>query len=1586
MATRAYVILEEKGFFKVIYNHSSGYFDDLGLVLFDKYKTRHQVEALIERGNAHSIAYDDYYDKDDDKHWNALAIREIEEDAHEGWIEYLYWFDKNDTWQAKGLRGENAESDWKPLQAILLPYILKNLTRELKSLKLPNDNLDWKRKKTIGNVPSLSATNAIESIRQKLNQVYDAFVKKYGNLGSKDIALLREDADWELVAALENEGKKADIFSQRITYAQTIPTTAENLQDAFRISINYKAKVDVDYIASLLNMDSSEVENLLTTQSFSQVIGTESVERPLVFRNPRNGLLEDAEEYLSGEVRVKLALARTVAEEDSRYRINVPHLEKAQPVELTLDEIKFNLGSSWIPSEVIEDFVYKTLGIKCKITLRRLAESSSWDLELHSNYDGKNRITSKNKFYGLYLSSDERTSTYYIEQDGEQVAIERDQPAISNKLGHDLVQSCLNNKTEQIRRYKIDGKGKVMYREVSGKQVAVMEQDDELTNVIQTKKATLQREFKSFVINNAEEYVVKLEEIYNKHFNDNVKRIWTIPDIEVYPGANPKIKLRPHQKRGVKRCTSGSGFGGFHGVGSGKTFTIITSAMELRRLGLARKPMIVAQNATIEQFIAEARKLYPNAKILAPTIRDGVKLKMNNGKIEADENTLQKALLTRKDRLRNFAKIATGDWDMIILPQSQFDLIGDDPKRRQAYILERVQEAEESYEKAVAEKNKTLANRLRAKIDKYNEQIGEAQLEMMQNEALTQKANAGPKVKDIARKNIRTENRLLRQADRKEDTILYFEQMGIDALLIDEFHAYKRLGFETQMQNIKGIDTAGSKRAFSVMLKIMHIYEKLGAERNVSGWTGTPISNTMAEMWTMMKYLSPATLKKHYAEYFDEFAQNFGEIIQSFEMDAGGRYKLVNRFAKYNNLPELLGMWHKFADVVLSQEVLGKSKDMDAETYLKNFNPAESIPLLKEQTRVNANGKVEKYRGFTAVNIPKSKQQAKQIKIFRGILEWYDELEGKDKKRFTHVPLLLFNYARRATVDLRLLPDSMRDVPYLFNNVADDLNKANACAEKAFEIYQSENKRGRKTAQLLFCDSFKREEPSYEQINKDGTPKMIEVFNVYVAIRDKLIALGVPSKEIVIINDIPDNKREQLFQSVNDGIIRFLLGSTERMGVGVNVQEKLIALHHIDAPLRPMDFEQRNGRIIRQKNTNPEIDVLTYGIEKTMDAVAYSRLRIKQTFIDQVMSGKITGRSTEDELEDGEGFFASLSATLTGSTTAVDLLEAQKRKQAAEAEASFEEGQKVRQSKELAKQRALLTAYEYRLPILQGFADEIRNATAKGDDRFTIRTITVNGKTYSEDFKKTVKEKQVKYKTSEILEEFVMKPLYTEVIEKFDLAWKNKDSIRNLNAHLTIELNGMQVEVSAQTAESVSNDKSRTKWQKIDKIESVYIIWTFYFVRQNESIFSFFRDSGEVMFWDASGLQANLHTFLRQIVEKEVSNMQDKAKNARREIQSLSKAVEDTSRMKQLNDELFALDKKVHELQQILIAETRQAKEEEKDLEGLFGFNYRSLAGLVKMDAELCGDVGIYTLPKYSKKTDLGRLIRELRSLRVPKS
>lgn len=977
-----------------------------------------------------------------------------------------------------------------------------------------------------------------EPIRKELNKQYDAFAKKYGTLNRNKALdnILVEDFERYLPLSLENvkkvpsaTGKSSvyqvvkgkGILEKRISYPVKEPSKADNLQDAVNISRSYRGAIDIPYISQLIAKSEEDVIDDILRDG-------------VAYRDPLTGGLVDKGTYLSGNVKEKLEEARTAAERDQAFEKNVEELINVQPEIIRFGDISYRLGTPWIPTEFIDKFAEDVLGLS--------DTGLNFVSVLNEYVTGKSISVADYAKAGIYKT---------------------------DRLGTiNLFEAALNQRKPKVYDEIKNGEQKIRVVNEAETQAAaekVMEISDKFIEYIDGQKA----------------FHKELERIYNDKYNNFRLKEYDLPAFEHYPNSNTEITLRAHQMKAVQRSLGESTLYA-HQVGTGKTFTMITTAMEMRRLGIARKPMIVVQNATLEDFVKDFYKLYPSANVLAP------------GKDERSAD----------NRRRLFNLIATGDFDAIIIPQSFMQFIPDDEGRKKELIQQKIEE----YEKVIeATENESLRRRLEKEVAGLQDQLEGVEKPKKRS------------VKDRAKAENRIKAKMERQLDRKTDDVLTFEQMGIDALFIDEAHNYKKIGFVSKMSNVKGIDTTASQRANSLLLKARWVQEKNNG-RNVILATGTPITNTMAEVWTMMNFVAPDILEAYNIKTFDEFATTFGTVEPSLEFTATGNFKIAERFKSYVNVPELVKAFRSHADVVLTEDV-------------EEFKEDSSIPKLRDGVMTN-------------IVIDKNEDLEDVMQVLISELERFSKMSGKEKRRMSALPLVVFTKAKQAAIDLRLLNPSFADNPN---------SKTNQVVSNVVKLYNESN--AEKGAQLIFCDSYQSpgEQPKMDLFDYDpNTPR----FNLYEDIKQKLIALGIPAKEIAIINNYDGERRKGLFEKVRSGDVRILLGSTEKMGVGVNVQDRLYGLHHIDAPVRPMDFEQRNGRILRQGNNyalwGKPVNIVTYGVQGTLDATAYDRLRIKQNFINQMMKGNVSGRIMEEQDdEDPSGMtFNQMAATLSGDKTA----------------------------------------------------------------------------------------------------------------------------------------------------------------------------------------------------------------------------------------------------------------------------------------------------------------------------------------------
>lgn len=969
----------------------------------------------------------------------------------------------------------------------------------------------------------------IERLRAELNNLYTKFTHRYGTLSKNtSLTFLRDDVDYPAIAAIENveeannpgEKKrfvitKSDIFHHRVIEPIRQPK-AENEKDAISLSLYHRGRLDLPYIAELLHKSQEDVQDAMLTQE-------------LAYINPVTGLVEERSEYLSGNVRDKLLQAEQ-ANENGLFNANIRALSKIIPLDIPLPQIKISLGSTWIPTELYERFFHEKFNVDAKITKTAANKYIA-------------RITNKRNTVNASMG--------VAGAPGSRLALDR------------------MNKTQTYL-------SKVVWDSLTNKEKKV--KDPEAMAQAAIKQTELDEAFEQWCKQQDEATTDELTEIYNKAFNSTVERQIDVSTFDYFPNAAHTKKPREHQKIGVMRGLQGPTLLA-HEVGTGKTITLISTAMEMRRLGIAHKPCIVVQRSTYEQFVNEIKSLYPAARVLVPSAKD----------------------LTASQRQQLFAKIAYNDWDIVVLYHGYLDAIPDDPIRVNQYIDGLIEEKVEQL-KEVEASNPDNAKRLAYGIKKEIEGLEK------------KKVGSEKSIKEEEKVKSNARAQAQRLLDRRTDETMTFEQLGIDALLVDEAHAYKKLGFTTDLQNIKGIDPTASQRAQSLRLKSTYILEN-NSGKNVVLATGTPISNTMAEMWTFMRYLLPQNVLQEYnIDTFDAFASNFGSIEESAEFGTNGKFKVAQRFASYSNMPELLAIWKQIAHVVLT----------------------EDVPSLREGVgtpRLDG-GKP------TDIMLDQTPALRKVMRSIRDTLERFDAMPAKQKRENSHIPLVMFGLAKRAAIDVRLINPDLPDEPGSKVN--------NAVREILADLKSTDHYKG--TA-AIFCDSYQ---------SRDRR------FNVFEDIKRKFIAAGITAEQIAIIHDYnTDEQKARLFRRVNNGDVRIVMGTTEKLGIGVNMQERLHLLVNLDVPIRPMDYMQRVGRIIRQGNSHLKMDlpvrILRLGVKQTLDVTGYQRLKIKEAFIRQVMKGDISSRTLEEpdaESSDSTNF-GQMMASLSGSQAALALSLAQ---------------------------------------------------------------------------------------------------------------------------------------------------------------------------------------------------------------------------------------------------------------------------------------------------------------------------------------
>lgn len=980
----------------------------------------------------------------------------------------------------------------------------------------------------------------LKPLLDKLNKAYDDFVSTYGHFNKNTaIAFLRNDVDYANVFALEKfeetadekgnriqKFDKTDVFRKRVVEKEKEPTPA-NVKDGIIASIFKFGRVDIPYIAEQLGTGIGEVKK-------------EIIENGYGFENPVSRQIEASYQYLSGNIREKLRQAEE-NNENGEFDRNIKALQEVMPMEIPAHLIDFTLGSSWIAPKLYEDFVKE----RTEVDVRFTAVGGTWFMKepYFTNYE-------KNRAMGVTSEMLGRTI-----------------------MGHTLIEAAIQNRSITVSTTK---------KHYDGTTETIT--DKEATQACAAKIDEIRQDFKDWArqkMQSDPEMSERMERIYNDMFNNFVPM--SIPDEfvpEYFGGASHKFKMRPHQGRAIVRGTQQPLLLA-HEVGTGKTFTLISTAMEMRRLGTARKPMIVVQNATVGQFVASAKELYPNAKIL----------------------TLEEADRSAEGRKNFYAKIRYNDWDMIVVPQSTFEFIPDSEEREMTFVQDKIEEKMLILEQ-MKEEDPDGKNMITRQAEREIELLEEQLAGLADNASKKRTAN-DEKKRAVALQN--AEVKAMEMLDRRTDDVENFDDMGIDALLVDEAHEYKHLGFATAMQRgVKGVDPSYSKKSQGVFLKTQAVLEKNNG-RNVIFATGTPISNTAAEIWTFMRYLMPAdTMKEYGIYYFDDFVRNFGNIQQMLEFTTSGKFKENNRFAGYVNLPELVRIWSGVSDTVLTKEA-GGVKD--------------KIPEME-------GGKAQD------LYLPQTRALRSIMKFVKSELEHYEQMSGKEKKENSRIPLTMYGIAKAAAVDARLVQSDAED---------DQNSKTNEAVRQTLRsLKETADYKG---TVAIFADNYQNKQSG---------------FNLYDDIRNKLIAEGVPADEIVVMRSgMTVKKKLEIFEKVNRGEVRVILGSTFTLGTGVNIQERLHTLIHLDAPNRPMDYTQRNGRILRQgnlhKDMNKPVRILRFGVEDSLDVTAYQRLKTKGAIADSIMNGKqmMNNSMTNRVLEEEEDVFGDTVAQLSGSEYAM---------------------------------------------------------------------------------------------------------------------------------------------------------------------------------------------------------------------------------------------------------------------------------------------------------------------------------------------
>ena len=1034
----------------------------------------------------------------------------------------------------------------------------------------------------------------LKPLLDKLNKAYDDFVATYGHFNKNtQLAFLRRDVDYPNVFSLETyedvsdkEGGhtehfgKSDIFSKRVVEKAKEPKP-HNVKDAIITSMYQNGRVDVEYIANALGKSEDEVKD-------------EIINSGLGFENPITRQIEVSYQYKSGNVREKLRQALD-NNEGGRYNANIKALESVIPMNIPAHLINFTFGSSWIDPKLYEDYVKERTNVNVKFT----SAGGTWFMEAPD-----------------YIN-EEKDNSFGVKS------------LLFNKIipGHQLIEAAIQNKSIIVSRtYKENGKD-------------VRETDRDATQACSNKIDEIRQDFQDWArgkMQQDEQLSAKIEADYNEQFNNYVPL--SIPDDFApsrYPGMAPRLdgsdrdfNLYSYQAKAVVKCVTQPTMLA-HEVGTGKTFTLITTAMEMRRLGTAKKPMIVVQNATVGQFVASAKSLYPKAKIL--TLED------------SDRNA--------EGRKNFYAKIKYNDWDMIVVPQSTFEFIPDSEERQIRFINDKIEEKLLVLEQ-MKDADKSGNNMITRQAEKEIEDLQQQLADITSNMTTKRKDTAAQlKKKEVTKQNAEVEAKEM--LDRRTDDVENFDDMGIDALLVDEAHEYKHLGFATAMQRgVKGIDPSYSKKSQGVYLKTQAVLEKNNG-RNVVFATGTPISNTAAEVWTFMRYLMPAdTMKQYGIYYFDDFVRNFGNLKTMAEFTTSGKFKEVNRFAGYMNLPELARIWSGVSDIVLSKEV----EDLKSK-----------LPKMENGDKA------------TDIYLPQTKALRRVMKFVRKRLEEFENMSGKEKKENSAIPLTMYGIAAAAAVDPRLVLKDAADEQY---------SKTNETVRQTLRSLKDSEKYHGTVA--IFADHYQNASTG---------------FNLYEDIRNKLIKAGVPAEQVVVIKSgMTVKKKLDIFDKVNRGEIRVIMGSTFTLGTGVNIQERLHTLIHVDAPNRPMDYTQRNGRVIRQGNLLKKwgipVRVLRMGVEDSLDVTAYQRLETKGAIADSIMHSKdmIANSMSNRVLEEESDIFGDTVAQLSGSEYAL-------KKNEAERELRRLEGRKKQWEFDQIYIHSRKPLLEERIKKVQAFAD-----------------------------------------------------------------------------------------------------------------------------------------------------------------------------------------------------------------------------------------------------------------------------------------
>ena len=948
----------------------------------------------------------------------------------------------------------------KATERIVGMIAIRNCTQELIDMQL-NESSD-------------AAIKAKQSI---LNQMYDTFTQKYGFINSgPNKRAFSQDSSYFLLCSLEkfddngNFKGKADMFTKRTIKKAEVVTSVDTSSEALTISLSEKGKIDLPFMSKLVGKDTDTLVNELTG---------------IIFKNPENDLWETADHYLSGNVREKLSVVKTLVEIQPEYAPNVKALTQVQPKELDASEIKVRIGATWIAPKYINDFLRDIF-----LTPKNLLSNDIINVQ-YSNVTGTWNIKGKNLDFGNVLVN----MTY----------------GTNRVNAYKLLEDALNLKDTRV------------YDTIDDKRVLNKKE----TMIAGQKQESIREAFRDWVFRDPQRRQ-ELVTTYNERFNAIRPREYDGSHLK-FPGMTPDIQLKPYQKNAVAHVLYGNNTLLAHCVGAGKTFEMVAAAMESKRLGLCQKSLFVVPNHLIEQWASDFLRLYPGANILAATKKD----------FEPDK------------RKKFCSRIATGEYDAVIIGHSQFEKIPLSQERQKAAIEKQINDIEMAIKQA---------------RESNGEYFSVKQMER-------------------SKKTLQVRLDKLNDPNRKDDVVT-FEQLGIDRLFVDESHNYKNLFLYTKMRNVAGISQSEAKKSSDMFAKCQYLDEITGS-KGVIFATGTPISNSMTELYTNMRYLQYDTLQKLGLGHFDSWASSFGETQTVVELAPEGTgYRAKTRFSKFFNLPELISIFKECADIQTADMLKLPVPEVEYETVV--LKPSDF-----------------------------------QKEIVASLADRAEAVRDRRVEPYDDNMLKITNDGRKLALDQRLINDMLPDNPN---------SKTSICVEKAYDIW-AQTKEMRST-QLIFCDL--------------STPKEDGSFSVYEDIKNKLVQKGVPESEIAFIQDAnTDLRKVELFAKVRSGQVRFLLGSTAKMGAGTNVQDRLIALHHIDVPWRPSDIEQQEGRILRQGNQNEKVKIFRYVTEGTFDSYSWQLIENKQKFVGQIMTSKSPVRSCDD-IDEAALSYAEVKALATG--------------------------------------------------------------------------------------------------------------------------------------------------------------------------------------------------------------------------------------------------------------------------------------------------------------------------------------------------